>query len=168
MASTLPAWLLLCAVAAERAIELPIANRNTAALKARGAVELGASHYPAIVIVHVAWLLALAAWIWWTKPSLSVLWTSLFLTVEILRVWVMISLGRYWTTRIITLPGAPLVRRGPYRFMRHPNYAVVVAEIAILPLALHAPVIAAVFSLANAIVLVIRVRVEKEALKARS
>jgi methyltransferase len=165
MVTPLPAWLLLGAVALQRAVELLIARRNTAALKARGAVEVGAGHYPVIIVLHVTWLAALAAWIAWMRPSLSLPWTLLFLAVELARVWVMVSLGRHWTTRIIILPGAPLVRDGPYRFLRHPNYAVVIAEIAILPLALHGPAIAIVFSIANAAVLLIRLREEEEALK---
>jgi len=84
-----------------------------------------------------------------------------------LRVWVLATLGRYWTTRIITLPGAPLVRRGPYRWLRHPNYVVVAGEIAVLPLAFGAWQIAVVFSLANALVLWIRIRSEERALATR-
>jgi methyltransferase len=167
MSGVASAWALLAAVVIQRLTELPIAARNTAALKSQGAVELGRSHYPAMVAVHTAWLIALAAWVAVTKPPLVLFWTYIYGALFIVRIWVMTSLGRFWTTRIITLPSAPLVRRGPYRFMRHPNYAVVAAEIAVLPLAFRAWALAVVFSIANAVMLSIRLRVEGEALKTR-
>jgi methyltransferase len=167
---TLPvwaSWLLLAAVGLERLAELVLSRRNTQALLAAGAQEAGAGHYPFIVAVHVLWLAALAIWLASTDAPLALGWAAAFLAVQPLRVWVMNSLGRFWTTRIISLPGAPLVRRGPYRFLRHPNYAVVVAEVALLPLAFGAWQIAAVFSALNAAVLFVRIRTENEVLVVR-
>jgi methyltransferase len=154
---------LLLFVTAQRLLELVIARRNTARLLARGAVEIAPGHYPLIVLLHAAWLAAL----WWygAGQSLSVIWLVIYIALQALRVWILASLGERWTTRIISLPGAPLVRRGPYRFLRHPNYTLVVAEIAVLPMALHLPWIAVVFSILNALVLTIRIRAEERALR---
>ena len=167
---TLPlwaSWALLAAVAVERVVELAIARRNTRALLAAGAQEVGAAHYPLIVVLHALWLAALAIWIVKTDAQLRLGWTAAFLAVQPVRLWVLRTLGAYWTTRIITVPNAPLVRRGPYRFLKHPNYAVVVAEIALLPLALGAWQIAAIFSVLNAAVLAVRLRAENAALALR-
>ena len=160
------AYVVLGLVAVQRLAELALANRNTAALKARGAVEVGAAHYPLVVGLHAAWLVAIAAFL--PQPP-SVHWPllGLFLCLQALRVWVLASLGPYWTTRIITLPGAPLVRRGPYRFLRHPNYLVVAAEIAVLPLVFGETAVAVAFSAVNAAVLFWRIRQEESALAAR-
>lgn len=159
-------WTLLLAVALARLAELIYARRNTQRLLAKGAQEFGAGHYPVIVLLHAAWLASLAVFIPADAPVVPGV-LALFLLVQILRIWVLASLGRYWTTRIITLPGVPLVRRGPYRFIRHPNYLVVVLEIALLPLCFGAWEIAVVFSLLNAAMLFWRIREENLALADR-
>jgi methyltransferase len=159
-------WIVLLLVAAQRLAELAYARRNTRRLKAEGAYESGAGHYPFLVAVHVLWLVSLAVFVpAGQAPNWALL--GVFLVLQGLRVWVLASLGRYWTTRVITLPGAPLVRRGPYRFLKHPNYLVVAAEIAVLPLAFGAWEIAVIFSLANAAVLAWRIRCEERALSGR-
>jgi len=159
-------WIVLLLVAGQRLAELAYARRNTRRLLAEGAFESGAGHYPLLVGLHVLWLVSLAVFVPREQaPNWPLL--GLFLVLQGLRLWVLVSLGRYWTTRVITLPGAPLVRRGPYRFVRHPNYLVVAAEIAVLPLAFGAWQIALVFSLANAAVLALRIRCEERALKGR-
>ncbi len=153
-------------VALERLAELWYARRNTRALLEVGGVEVGGAHYPLIVALHAAWLIAIVA----TVPaaaSVSVPLLVLFLILQGFRAWVLLSLGRYWTTRVITVPGAPLVRRGPYRFLRHPNYLVVAAEIAVLPLAFGAWVVAVVFSGLNTALLAWRIFVEDQALAPR-
>ena len=159
-------WIVLILVALQRLAELVYARHNTRRLLAEGATESGAGHYPLLVGLHVLWLLSLAVFV---PADRAPLWPLLgvFVVLQGLRVWVLASLGRYWTTRIITLPGAPLVRRGPYRWLRHPNYLVVAGEIAVLPLAFGAWQIAAVFTLANALVLWIRIRAEEQALAPR-
>ncbi len=159
-------WGVLLAVAFARLAELVYARRNTSRLLAQGAREVGAGHYPLIVVLHAAWLAAMALFIP-ADAAVSVPLLALFGLVQVFRFWVLASLGRYWTTRIITLPGAPLVRKGPYRYLRHPNYLVVVLEILLLPLAFGAWQIALVFSLLNAAMLFWRIRVENEALETR-
>ena len=125
--------VILALVTLQRLGELVLAQRNTRRLLAQGAIEVGANHYPLIVGLHGAWLAGL--WVLaWDRP-VSLPWLAVFAVLQLLRVWVIATLGRRWTTRIIVLPGAPLVRRGPYRFLSHPNYVVVAAEIAVLPLA---------------------------------
>lgn len=160
------AYGLILLVAAQRVGELFLAQRNTAALKARGAVEIGARHYPLIVALHAAWLIAVVACLP-RPPFVNISLLAAYLVVQALRVWTLASLGPYWTTRIITLPDAPLVRRGPYRFVRHPNYLVVSLEIALLPLVFGEVAVAAVFSLLNAAALAWRIRQEDSALAAR-
>jgi methyltransferase len=155
--------VVLAMVTLQRLGELVLARRNTRRLLAQGAFEIGAAHYPLIVALHAAWLAGL--WrLGWDKP-IQWPWLAVFLVLQALRVWVLASLGGRWTTRIIILPGAPLVARGPYRFLPHPNYAVVVGEIAALPLAFGLPAYAAAFSLLNAVVLTIRIRAENAALR---
>jgi methyltransferase len=157
--------LVLAAVTLERGVELVIAQRNTRRLKDAGAYEVGAGHYPLIVGLHAAWLLAL--WVLaWGRPIQPVL-LGLFLLLQAARVWVLATLGGHWTTRIIVTPGAPLVRRGPYRFVDHPNYLVVVGEIAILPLAFGLVEVAVIFSVLNGLVLALRIRAEDAALGRR-
>ena len=153
---------VLALVTLQRLAELLLARRNAGRLLARGGVEVGAGHYPFIVAWHAAWLDGL--WIMaWDRP-VAPLWMSLFVLLQLLRIWVIATLGDRWTTRIIALPGAPLVRRGPYRVLSHPNYAVVVAEIAVLPIAFGLPAYALIFSVLNAAMLWVRIRVENRAL----
>ena len=129
------AIVVLAFVTAERVAELALARRNTARLLARGAKEYAPSHFPLIVALHVAWLAGL--WLLgWNRP-IEWGWLAVFAMLQVLRVWVLATLGARWTTRIIVLPGAPLVKTGPYKFLNHPNYVVVIGEIAVLPLALR-------------------------------
>jgi methyltransferase len=160
------ATIILVLVTLQRLGELVLARRNTGRLKARGAIEIGARHYPLIVSVHAAWLIAL--WIFGRDQEVNLPLLGLFVVLQGLRLWVLATLRSRWTTRIIVLPGASLVTSGPYRYFSHPNYAIVVAEIATLPLALHLPVMALVFTVLNAAVLVIRLRAEGRALGAVS
>lgn len=156
------AALLLALVTLERLAELWLARRNTKALVAGGAIEYAPAHYPLIVLLHTAWLAGL--WVFaWSHPVNSA-WLVVFLLLQVLRVWVLATLGPRWTTRIIVQPGVALVARGPYRWLSHPNYVVVVGEIAVLPLCLGLPWYALAFSLANAAVLAIRIRAENAAL----
>jgi methyltransferase len=159
-------WPVLAAVAAQRLWELWLADRNTKRLLAEGAVEVGAAHYPLFILLHASWLAAIAIVTpWTTVPHLG--WLALYVALQFGRLWVISTLGRFWTTRIITLPSAPLVRRGPYRFVRHPNYVVASLEIAVLPLAFGQVWIALVWSLANALLVGWRIRIEDRALNER-
>ncbi|HUN95916.1 MAG TPA: isoprenylcysteine carboxylmethyltransferase family protein [Bradyrhizobium sp.] len=157
------AQIILALVTLQRAGELVLAHYNTRRLLAQGAVELSPQHYPLIVALHAVWLIML--WILGRHQPVNVLALALYLLLQILRCWVLWTLGPRWTTRIIVLPGAPLVTNGPYRFLSHPNYAVVIGEIALLPLALHLPVTALVFTLLNAMALSLRIRAENRALR---
>lgn len=156
------ASVILALVTLQRLGELVLSRRNTERLLAQGAVEVGANHYPLIVLVHAGWLTAL--WIWGRNQDVNLAALAGFLVLQGLRVWILAALGPRWTTRIVVLPGAPLIASGPYRYFPHPNYAVVVGEIALLPLALHLPRLALIFTLVNLAVLALRIRVENRAL----
>lgn len=162
---TLALWIVL-AVALQRIGELVLAKRNTRALLARGAVEVGAKHYPLFVTLHTAWLVVLA-WYAMTDPALNWMPFSIFLAMQAARIWVITSLGRYWTTRIITLPDAPLVRKGPYKFVKHPNYIVAWVEIVTLPLAFGWWEAAIIFGVLKAVLLAYRIKIEDEVLADR-
>jgi methyltransferase len=161
-----PLYWILAIVALQRIAELFYAARNTRRLLAQGGIEIAAGQYPWLVILHAAWLVTMLIFIpahtapnWYAIAAIALL--------QVARIWVISTLGPYWTTRIITLPGAPLVRRGPYALIRHPNYAIVCAEIAILPLAFGAWTLALIFTIANAALLTWRIRTEERALTQR-
>jgi methyltransferase len=156
------ASIILVLVTLQRLGELMLARYNTRALMARGAIEVGAAHYPLVVAAHTAWLIAL--WVFGRNQEVNLPALAVFVALQLLRVWVLATLGSRWTTRIIVLPGEALVASGPYRYLAHPNYAVVVGEIALLPLALHLPLLALVFTALNAAALIIRIRAESRAL----
>lgn len=165
MSLGIPQFVVLL-VALQRVAEVAYAKRNTRCLIAEGGREHGARHYPVILALHAAWLGALFVAVPGDSP---VLWPllGLYLLLQVARVWTIASLGRFWTTRVITLPDTPLVRRGPYRVLRHPNYAIVALEIPALPLAFGAWELALGFGAANLLVLAYRVRVEDAVLSAR-
>jgi methyltransferase len=157
-----PAIAILAFVTFQRLSELVLARSNTRALLAVGAREYAPGHYPLIVAVHATWLAAL----FWLAPGQPIHWPFLvlFFLLQLGRVWVIRTLGPRWTTRIIILPGAPMVTGGPFRFVSHPNYLVVIGEIAVLPLVFGLWQVAVVFSVLNAIVLAIRISHENKAL----
>ena len=156
------AILILILVTLQRLSELWIAKRNTRWLIERGAHEVAPEHYPLIVILHSAWLIGLWVLAYDLEPALP--WLGLFLILQAARLWVLTTLGRRWTTRIIVLPDAPLVKEGPFRFVSHPNYCVVIAEIFVLPMVFGLVWYAVLFSVLNAVVLTIRIRAENQAL----
>ena len=145
----------------QRLSELVLARLNTTRLLARGATEHGASHYPLIVALHAAWIAALV--IFGLGNPVSPAWLAAFVVLQALRIWILASLRDRWTTRIIVLD-EPLVARGPFRFVRHPNYMVVAAEIVVASMVLGLPWVAAIFTVLNAAVLAIRIRAEDAAL----
>jgi methyltransferase len=153
-------------VALQRVIELGHARSNTARLRRLGAVEADAGGYPFYVLLHTSWLASLAVFVPATTPPYWPL-IGIFAMLQLGRIWVLVTLGRYWTTRIITLPDAPLVRTGPFRYLRHPNYLLVVAEIAVLPLAFGAVAIAVTFSTLNLLLIARRIRIEERVLAPR-
>lgn len=156
--------ILLAFVTAQRLVELWWTKQNEARLLAAGGVEYGHWHLALMIAVHAAWLVGM--WLWAYDRSVVPIYLALFVVVEIGRLWVLATLGRRWTIRIIAVPGEMLVARGPYRFLRHPNYAVVCGEVAVVPLALGMPVYALVFTLLNAALLAIRIPEENAALAA--
>lgn len=160
--------LLIGLVALERLGELVITRRNRDWALARGGVEVGGGHYPWMVLVHTLFLVACPAETWLLdRPfvgPLAAAMLSLVAASMALRYWVVKTLGRRWTTTVVCIPGLPVVTDGPFRYLRHPNYLAVVVEIASLPLVHGAWLTALVFSVANAAVLRVRIRVEEEAL----
>jgi methyltransferase len=157
-----PAEFIIGVVTLQRAGELIVSRYNTRKLLVRGAVEMSPRHYPLIVAVHTTWLISL--WILGRDQPVNIVALSGYLLLQGFRFWVIRTLGPRWTTRIIILPEQPLVLAGPYRFLSHPNYAVVAGEIALLPLALNLPLLAVIFTILNAAVLAIRIRAEDRAL----
>jgi methyltransferase len=150
----------------QRVVELVWARRNTLRLRRLGAIEADAEGYPYFVLLHAGWLVSLALFIpAATRPIWPLL--GLFALLQLGRLWVISSLGHYWVTRILTLPGAPLVQTGPFRWFRHPNYLLVIAEIAVLPLAFGAIAIAASFSALNLMLIFRRIRIEDSVLAPR-
>jgi methyltransferase len=156
--------VLLAFLTLQRLAELWWAKRNEAQLLAAGGIEYGRRHLPLIILLHSAWLSGL--WILAYGRSVEQVFLSLFVVLQALRFWVLLTLGRRWTIRIIVVADERLVAAGPYRLLRHPNYAVVSGEIAVVPLALGLPVYALVFSVLNAAVLAIRIPAENAALAA--
>lgn len=156
------AEFILALVTLQRAGELVLSHYNTRRLMARGAVEVAPRHYPLMVAVHAGWLISL--WVFGHDRPVKIAALLIYLMLQGLRIWVMRTLGPRWTTRIIVLPGESLVSAGPYRFLAHPNYAVVAGEIAVLPLVLGLPLAAILFTALNSAVLAIRIRAENRAL----
>lgn len=158
--------LVVALVALQRVAEIAHSRRNERRLLAAGGREVGGRHYPLFIVLHGGWLASLFVF---TPPDAAVHWPllALFVVLQVGRIWVIATLGRYWTTRIITLSGTPLVRRGPYRLVRHPNYWIVTLEIAVLPLAFGQWQIALVFTALNLALLRHRVRMEEAALADR-
>ncbi|WUU85965.1 isoprenylcysteine carboxyl methyltransferase family protein [Streptomyces cellulosae] len=160
--------LLVLAVAVERLAELVVARRNAAWTLERDGVEHGRGHYPVMVVLHTGLLAGcLLEPLLADRPFLPALgWPALALTLlaQVLRWWCITTLGPYWNTRVIVVPGARLVGAGPYRFLRHPNYVAVVVEGVALPLVHSAWITATVFTLADAVLLTVRIRCENAAL----
>ena len=160
--------VLVLAVGAERIAELVVSLRNARWAFARGAREFGTGHYPAMVALHTGLLAGCLAEVWALErpfvPALGYPMVALVLASQALRWWCIASLGRQWNTRVIVVPDMPLVTRGPYRILRHPNYVAVVIEGAALPLVHSAWLTACAFTLLNAPLIWLRIRVEDRAL----
>jgi len=161
---TLP-FLLLMLVTLQRLAEVVIARSNTQRLLGQGAIEVAPDHYPALVVLHVAWLAGLWYCVAEHPPgSVHMVPLGLYAVLQVLRVWVLATLGARWTTRIIVVPGERLVDHGPYRYLSHPNYWIVVGEILTLPLVFGLVWYAAIFSLLNFILIRVRIKEENKAL----
>lgn len=155
------AALFIGFIIVQRLAELVLAASNTRRLLQNGAREYGAGHYPFMVAIHVAWIAALIAF--GAGNSISMGWLIVFIILQFFRVWVLVSLGRRWTTRII-VTGEPLIKQGIYAYVRHPNYWVAFAEIVVAPLVLGLYWVAAVFAILKAVILYVRIKAEDEAL----
>ena len=153
---------VLAFVTLQRLAELALSQRNMKKLLARGAYEVAPEHYPFLVTLHASWLAIL--WVFGPGPPIEIGPLILFALLQLGRLWVIATLGERWTTRIIILPGEPLVTSGPYRWVNHPNYLIVIGEFAVLPLVFSLPMVAIVFSLLNAAMLAVRIRAENRAL----
>jgi len=154
---------IVALVTLQRLLELAWSRANAARMRAGGGIEAGQGHYWALIGVHVAWL----AGLWWLAPGrpMAAGWLAAYLVLQAARAWVLATLGRRWTTRVIVLPGAPLIRNGPYRWVNHPNYWILAAEVAVLPLVFGLWCYALVFTALNAAMLAVRLRAETAALR---
>ena len=160
--------IVLTIVIIQRLVELFIAKQNEKWMKSQGAFEAGASHYPYMVAMHICFFVALIAEVIGLDRGLSAVWPlflTLFLLAQLLRVWCLSSLGKYWNTKIIVLPHAKVVRKGPYKWIRHPNYLIVATELMVLPLLFNAYLTALLFTLLNMWMMSVRIPVEEQALK---
>ena len=153
---------VLAFVTMQRLAELLLSQRNTKRLLARGAHEVAPEHYPFMVLLHACWLAVL--WFLGPGPPIEIIPLAIFVLLQVARVWVIATLGDRWTTRIIILPGASLVTSGPYRWVNHPNYLIVIGEIAVLPLVFGLPAVAIAFSVLNGLMLWVRIRAENQGL----
>ena len=161
-------YLVLAIIIIQRLSELRIARSNEIWMKSKGALEFGHKHYRLMVMMHTLFFVALLAEVIVLKRGLSPYWPALlilFLVTQGVRVWALSSLGRFWNTKIIVLPNANIVRKGPYRFIKHPNYVIVTIELIVIPLLFQAYITAGVFTLLNAAMLSIRIPAEEKALK---
>lgn len=158
---------IIAIVILQRLIEVIIAKRNEQILIRLGAYEVGASHYPYMIALHVSFFISIIAEFVFFNKSISPLFPYLFacfLLVQVLRFWCLRSLGIFWNTKIIVLPGSQVVKKGPYHYFRHPNYLVVCCEIFLLPVMFRAYVTAIIFTILNTIILSIRIPLEEKAL----
>jgi methyltransferase len=157
------ALIILTLVSLQRLSELVIAKRNTQGLIAKGAVEHGAAHYPVMVLLHASWL----AGLWWFGWSAAIIWPFMlaYIALQAFRIWILATLGSRWTTRILTVPDETLVAKGPYKYVRHPNYVLVLLEVPLLPLAFGLLWFAALYGVLNIAMLYWRIKIEDQALR---
>ncbi|MFS0690946.1 isoprenylcysteine carboxylmethyltransferase family protein [Sporosarcina sp. 179-K 8C2 HS] len=160
--------IVLSIIILQRIIELFIAKRNEKWMKSQGAFEAGSSHYPYMVAMHIFFFIALITEVLFFQRQLSAIWPiwlAIFLAAQLLRIWCLTSLGKFWNTKIIVLPNAHVVRKGPYKWLRHPNYMIVATELLVLPLLFNAFITAVVFSLLNIWMMSVRIPTEEQALR---
>lgn len=161
-------FLFVGFIIVQRLVELTIAKRNERWIVDQGGIEYGQGHYPAMVLIHSAFFVAYIAEVITLGKSLSVYWPFLlilFLLTQGMRVWALTSLGKFWNTKIIILPGAVVVKKGPYKIIKHPNYLIVALELIIIPLMFNAFITLAIFMVLNLVILSIRIPAEEKALR---
>ena len=147
----------------QRLSELYIASRNEKWLRSQGAVEYGREHYPYIVALHTLFIISIIVeYIWRGQTNIDYIFLILFILLLLFKFWALSSLGKYWNTKIFRVPGAGPVKKGPYKLFKHPNYFIVICEIAIIPLVFHLYYTAVIFTVLNAIMLTVRIKVENK------
>lgn len=160
-------YLLFTVIAIQRTVELFIARRNEKWMKSKGAKEYGQKHYKLMVTIHLLFFVSLLVEKIFAQKPLNEYWIGLFIIFLITqagRVWVITSLGRYWNTKIIVLPEADVIVKGPYKYIKHPNYFIVTVELIVIPLMFNAYWTLFIFALLNQFILSIRIPIEEKAL----
>lgn len=164
----LPQFVILISfIVIQRLVELMIANHNEKWMKQQGAIEFGKKHYKYMVIMHLLFFVALFTEKFVLNRGLSPLWPfilTVFSVAQFIRCWAIYSLGKYWNTKILVLADALVVKKGPYRFLRHPNYIIVAIELLVVPMLFNAFYTAFLFTILNVIMLLIRIPEEEKAL----
>jgi methyltransferase len=162
----MPFILVISFVVLLRIQELILSKKNEKWLLENGAVEYGSKHYPFIVALHILFFFSLILeYAAQQHHSLSLPLIIFYFLLLTFKIWIIASLGKFWNTRIYRIPNIPLIKRGPYKYFKHPNYAVVIAEIAVIPMILHLPFTAIVFTLLNLIMLFVRIKEENKVLE---
>lgn len=160
--------IFVCFIIIQRSIELLIAKRNERQLKKNGAIEFGTGHYPWMVLLHTGFFTVLIIEVITLDRELStlwILWLTLFVIAQVGRIWVIQTLGKYWNTKIIVIPNSEVIVKGPYKYVKHPNYVIVASEIIVISLLFNAYITAVIFSLLNAWMMKIRIPLEEQALR---
>ena len=155
-------FIFICFVIFQRLLELAIAKKNEIWAKKRGAVEYGKNHYPFIVLLHTFFILSIIAEYYLTVGVFNLFMLLVFFVLILLKIWSIASLGKYWNTKILRIPGSAFVKKGPYKFIRHPNYVIVICEIIIIPMVFNLYFTAIIFSVLNAAMLTVRIREEEK------
>ncbi|MBS4217357.1 hypothetical protein KHA96_03405 [Bacillus sp. FJAT-49711] len=161
-------FLVILMVIGQRLIELKIAKKNEKWMLEHGAKEYGQDHYRFMVLMHIGFFLSLILEYVMRKPALSTFWPTflfIFIIVQIARIWVILTLGKYWNTKIIVLPGIKVVKKGPFKYVKHPNYIIVTIELFVIPLMFNCYITAILFLIMNQIILRVRIPIEEKALR---
>jgi methyltransferase len=158
----MPFILFICFVVFQRLLELVVAKRNEKWARGQGALEYGQSHYPYIVLLHTCFIISMIAENWVKGGFFNLIWMLTFLVLIIIKIWTISSLGKYWNTKILRIPGSSPVNKGPYKFLKHPNYIIVVCEIIAIPMVFNLYLTAIMFTVLNAIMLSVRIREEEK------
>lgn len=161
-------WPIFIIIIIQRIVELGIAKRNEKWVKKRGAVEVGHKHYKWFIIVHTLFFMVMLLEIWIRKSfavPINYLLLTIFILAQLARIWCLVSLGKHWNTKILVIPDQPLIKKGPYKYVKHPNYIIVGVELLVIPLLFHAYVTAILFPILHLILLKIRIPQEEYALE---
>jgi methyltransferase len=160
-------WVLFVIIMLQRLVELVIARSNEKWMKDRGAIEKEVDHYKWFIILHTLFFISiLVETLLNDNKTLPLNYTllTIFILTQLVRIWCISSLGRYWNTRIIILPGVHLVSKGPYKYVKHPNYIIVGIELFVIPLLFGAIITAVIFPLLHILLLTVRIPAEEHAL----